>query len=408
MTATKTDNGHQASPQKQTDARIRRCAILFIELRERIAFDLGRLLAGETGLRSISEWIALAPHLETEIRISSDELEILRQISANEWADRLQAEERFSAPAIERLLEMGLLVPDCAAGLPHHAREGMLRKSWWRPLDAVVHAFSRWHQVNATAKNETSGFATIADMIAAYGLPPSHAHSILEPEQRLQLGRQEPTPFDKLLDRRVTCRNFDPESIVKLGEFERVMQRVFGSQGSEPWAPGALAMKKTSPSAGGLHPVEAYVLLQRVEGIQPGLYHYHAGDHALEPLASGTRESLRTLAGQIVAGQDWFADAPVIVMLAARFQRSFWKYRNHPKAYRTLLLDAGHLSQMLYLTATELNLGAFITAAINEVEIEQAFGLEPMEEGPLAVCGFGVRAAEKVTVEFDPAGKVWA
>ncbi|HET7556751.1 MAG TPA: nitroreductase family protein, partial [Rhodanobacteraceae bacterium] len=66
-----------------------------------------------------------------------------------------------------------------------------------------------------------------------------------------------------------------------------------------------------------------------------------------------------------------------------------------------------HLSQMLYLAATELNLGAFITAAVNEVEIEQAFGLEPMEEGPLAVCGFGVRAGEKVTVEFDPAGKVW-
>jgi hypothetical protein len=54
-----------------------------------------------------------------------------------------------------------------------------------------------------------------------------------------------------------------------------------------------------------------------------------------------------------------------------------------------------------------MRLGAFITAAINEAEIEQAFELEPMSEGPLAVCGFGVRAADKVTVEFDPAHKVW-
>ena len=61
----------------------------------------------------------------------------------------------------------------------------------------------------------------------------------------------------------------------------------------------------------------------------------------------------------------------------------------------------------MYLAATESNLGAFITAAINEVEIEQAFGLEPMAEGPLAVCAFGVRAQERVTVEFDPAHKVW-
>jgi len=55
-----------------------------------------------------------------------------------------------------------------------------------------------------------------------------------------------------------------------------------------------------------------------------------------------------------------------------------------------------------------LNLGAFITAAINEVDIEQAFDLDPMAEGPLAMCGFGARAAEKKTAEFDPQGKVWA
>jgi hypothetical protein len=54
-----------------------------------------------------------------------------------------------------------------------------------------------------------------------------------------------------------------------------------------------------------------------------------------------------------------------------------------------------------------MNLGAYITAAINEVDIEQAFGLDPMAEGPVCVCGFGARTKEKVTSEFDPLGKVW-
>ena len=31
--------------------------------------------------------------------------------------------------------------------------------------------------------------------------------------------------------------------------------------------------------------------------------------------------------------------------MAPRWRRNFWKYRNHAKAYRALLLDAGHLSQ---------------------------------------------------------------
>ncbi len=48
-----------------------------------------------------------------------------------------------------------------------------------------------------------------------------------------------------------------------------------------------------------------------------------------------------------------------------------------------------------------------MTSAINEVDIERAFGLDPLEESPLAVCGFGWRARRMETAEFDPAGEVW-
>jgi Nitroreductase family len=58
-------------------------------------------------------------------------------------------------------------------------------------------------------------------------------------------------------------------------------------------------------------------------------------------------------------------------------------------------LDVGHLSETLPILATEFGLGAFVTAAINEADIEQTLGLEPMQESPLAVCGFGWCAAER-------------
>ncbi|MEO7149716.1 MAG: putative peptide maturation dehydrogenase, partial [Rhodanobacteraceae bacterium] len=151
-------------------------------------------------------------------------------------------------------------------------------------------------------------------------------------------------------------------------------------------------LKKSSPSAGGLHATEAYLLAQRVEGIAPGLYHYHPVEHALEPLRALNADEAGSLARRFVAAQAYYAQAPVLIALVSHFQRNFWKYRDHAKAYRAVILDAGHLSQTLYLAATELNLSAFITAAINEVDIEQAFDLEPMVEGPLAVCGFGIRA----------------
>jgi hypothetical protein len=59
-------------------------------------------------------------------------------------------------------------------------------------------------------------------------------------------------------------------------------------------------------------------------------------------------------------------------VMTARFARSFWKYRRHAKILRAILLDAGHLSQTFYLVCTQLGLGPYITAAIDDAELERA------------------------------------
>lgn len=69
-------------------------------------------------------------------------------------------------------------------------------------------------------------------------------------------------------------------------------------------------------------------------------------------------------------------------------------------------LEAGHLSQTMYLAATDAGLGSFITGAINEVQLEQAFGLDPIHQGALAVCGFGWHGEVMETAELDPSGEL--
>jgi putative peptide maturation dehydrogenase len=147
------------------------------------------------------------------------------------------------------------------------------------------------------------------------------------------------------------------------------------------------------------------VLVQRVEGLAPGAYHYHSGAHALEPIGLPAPARVASLARELVAGQAWFADAPVLVLLAARFQRTFWKYRNHAKAWKVIQLDAGHLSQNLYLSATELGYGAFVTGAINDRCAERLFGLDGFGTGAIVVSGFGRRSAVLDNVELDPLGR---
>ena len=65
-----------------------------------------------------------------------------------------------------------------------------------------------------------------------------------------------------------------------------------------------------------------------------------------------------------------------------------------------IMMDAGHLSQTFYLLAAEAGLPAFVTAAVNEIDITAALGLDPIRDGVIAVCGCGPASGEQVTVEY--------
>ena len=67
--------------------QVRRCAVLYIEPREEISFDLGVLMSGGDGLRRERRWLALAPHVGAEIEIDEVERELLGALSPSQWVD---------------------------------------------------------------------------------------------------------------------------------------------------------------------------------------------------------------------------------------------------------------------------------------------------------------------------------
>ncbi len=383
---------------------VRRCAVVFLEPREDAGFHLGSLLSGGNGVRRQRRWLALAPHLEAEIEIDEAARQLLGLVGPAQWVERTTLADDWQ-PVIEWLLDAGLLIGDDARSSIHAERDEAIRAThWWGPA-ALMHRFGRWQGIDSVAAMQASGTTSAKDLCEKLGAPPAEVLARVPERQRLPLPRVPEDAFDALLAARTTCRNFDTERAVPLPLLAQLMQRVFAAQATAVVQDDAVFLKKNAPSGGGLHATAAYLLVRNVEGLAAGLYHYHPLDHALEPLPA-LEEPLDVFARRALAGQHWFADAPVQVVLAPRYARSFWKYRNHPKAYRALILDAGHLSQLLYTCATESGLGAFVTSAINEVDIERALGMDPLQEGPLAVCGFGWRAARMQTAEFDPAGRM--
>ncbi|MEI2457061.1 putative peptide maturation dehydrogenase [Lysobacter firmicutimachus] len=386
--------------------RIRRCSVLFLEPREDVAFDLSSLLAGGAGLARQRRWLALAAHLDGEIEIDAAQRELLGRISPGEWSEAAAFDA--DAATLAGLLDAGLVLsdgdPPARAAL--RERDERLREAHWWPAAAMMHRLARWQGLDSVGAMEANQLHTAPDLRRKLGAPPAHAPSRADAGPTLALPRVGDTDFDRLLAQRATCRNFDPERALSRELFAHMLQRVFAAQSMVAVADDTVFLKKHSPSGGGLHPTEAYLIVQRVDGIAPGLYHYHPVEHALEPLPAPEGE-LHAFALRALAGQHWFADAAAMAVLTPRYARSFWKYRYHAKAYRALVLDSGHLSQTLYLSATELGLGAFVTAAINEVDIERAFGLDPLVEGPLAICGFGWRGERMRNTEFDPSGAIW-
>lgn len=388
--------------------QVRRCAVLWLEPRETAEFVLENLLKGGTGVVSEVRWFAHAPHLPEAIEIDEDDVLALGRISPADWVDGASLSGAIGEARLEALLKHGLLVDDSDAAIEQRERDDDVRAQHWFGLSAIAHARSRWGGLDAAKEVAEAGMHTAQGLRTKYGPPPPMLLERGEGGARIGLPRVERTALDDLFDKRSTCRNFDASATLSQAQFSHVVERVFGARGQVHGADDFDMLKKTTPSGGAMHPTEAYFIVHRVEGLVPGLYHYHSVEHALQPLPwEGTPEELREFARMAVGGQDWFSDSPVQVALVPRFARNFWKYQNHPKAYRVVTLDIGHLSQALLLTATELGLGAYVTAAINEIDIERAFGLTSYVESPLAVCGFGPRAERMKTPELDPNRTSW-
>jgi len=383
---------------------VRRCAVLLTEPRETSEFRFELLLQGGDGVARSRAWYALAPHLDEPVLIDAPAQAWLGTLSAQSWT--LVEADTPEAALAATLLGHGLLIAQDDMDSAPALRDARLRGVHWHPLAAVMHAFSRWDGVDAVRNMQESETETAEQMRQTLGEPPREAPLLACVGARLALPEVDGNDFDQLLSRRVTCRNFDPDRPVPLAMFAQLLQRTFGSRTRFKVGEDLVFLKKNVPSGGGLHPIEAYLVVQNVEGLEPGLYHYRGDSHELEQLTTEATVD-RAFVMQMVGQQHWFADAHVLVVLAPRFERTFWKYRQHAKSYRVVAMEAGHLSQTLYLAATDAGLGAFITGAINEKHIERALQLDTIAEGVLAVCGFGWRAAQMTTTELDPAGAIW-
>ncbi len=388
---------------------VRRSPWVFFYRHDGTFVDVPRLLEGSVELTPLRRTLAISILKGEEYVVSADELALLFAIPSDTWIASDEVATGSSA-TLERLARRGLVVTDDADEelTELRRRDQRLTDDQWHPYAALYHFLTRWRDVDVEqlpAWAGETGTATrllneadVAELVRRLGTPPRPFADVAGPHYELPLTRRRGRLYETLA-RRKTSRAFDARVPVTADELGTVLYYTFGCRGIAEAFGGLVAVKKTSPSGGALHPVEAYPLIANVEGIAPGLYHYDVESHALRLVETLSRNSARRLARHLTAGQSYFGAAHVLVVLAARFPRSFWKYRRHQRAYAVLLMDAGHLSQTFSLVCTELGLGAFVTAAVNGANAEERLGLDPTREGVLAIVGCGRPSAERSELE---------
>lgn len=381
--------------------RPRGVALLF---RCRKQVDLGSLVRGEMVVGVEERPVVASPLDGREHDLGVHELAAFVQVPSDRWLSVGEEDD-----VLRDLAARGVLLSDREdeGSAELRRREDLLASRAWNPYAALYHYMARSEprsdELREHVDLDSGRFVGLPPddpfgfgrKIALHGPPPPAFHERSDAEAPQPLPRSpERHPLFDLLARRRTVRRFDRSASLGLDRLATLLWQVFGCQEAWEAHPGLTLVRRTSPSGGALHPVEVYPLVRRVDGLAPGLHHYEPGRHALRRLRSLGDAEVAEMAERFTAGQAYFATAPVLFVLTARFYRSFWKYRKHEKAYRVVCMDAGHLSQTLYLTATALDLGAFVTAALDDRAIERELGLDPFEEGALAVAGCGVPAAD--------------
>jgi putative peptide maturation dehydrogenase len=391
--------------------KVRRTCFLFFRFPNPLPKTLESF--GEAGANG--EILAISPVSQREYPLTFDELKLISEIPIETWVDSRAIAKKLGKKykKILGLIRKGIIITDQTdpRQVEFRRREETLTSNAWNQYAALYHFMTRWEDVTSNFPRSYGDWMRewnmkvqpIEDLIFTNMNPPDHFHDYPNSLRRIPLPRvSKQTLLQKLLLTRRTVREFDLHKPLSIQQISTILFYVFGCHGLYI-SKGLTLPKKTSPS-GSLHSTEVYPIILRVKGLLPGIYHYRVRDHSLELIEPLKLLKAKELVNEFTAGQSYPKWANILFVLTSRFYRCFVKYRDHNRAYLVLYMDIAHLSQTFYLVCTEMRLGPFFTAAINNANIEKRLKLDGFKEAAMAICGCGVPSRRRYGIDpfFEP------
>lgn len=173
--------------------------------------------------------------------------------------------------------------------------------------------------------------------------------------------------LEEAINERKSTRTFKPASL-ELNEISQLL-----------WA-GAEA-----PSAGAIYPMEIYLVAGDVNELEAGVYKYNPKRHSLDKTLQGDK---RNDLWKACLNQSSVLKAPASFVVTAIYEKIKAGYGE--RGVRYAIIEAGHISQNIYLQAEALGLGTVAIGAFFDDNVAGTLEV-PARETPLYVMPVGKR-----------------
>ncbi|MFO8034839.1 MAG: SagB/ThcOx family dehydrogenase [Candidatus Bipolaricaulota bacterium] len=188
-------------------------------------------------------------------------------------------------------------------------------------------------------------------------------------------------PLNQAIRGRRSRRRFT-EALLSLEELSFLL---WATQGVQKVIRDGYATLRTAPSAGARHPFETYLLVQRVHGLEPGLYRYLSLEHKLCYLRDVPDLSAKV--SEACLGQEFVGQAAVVFAWAAVPYRTEWRYAG--RSHKVIAIDVGHVCQNLYLACEAIGAGTCAIGAYHQERTDSLLGVDGDEQFAIYLAPVG-------------------
>ena len=164
--------------------------------------------------------------------------------------------------------------------------------------------------------------------------------------------------------------------------FDNISQLLWAAYGKTPETDG-MFRGDTVPSAGGIYPLNIYLIAGKITDLESGVYKYDRETHELNAIVSG---DARTGLARACLDQNYTAEAPASIVVTCTCSRVRARYGSRGLRYG--YMETGHVVQNVYLQAASLGMGTVSVGEFDDAAVREIIGA-PADELTMAVLPVG-------------------